>query len=71
MTSNNINITSGSKKFTYYFEYFDDKEYVKDSTQYIIDDDRIVFIGDDYYNILYKKNYWEEFENHGIKDYVP
>ena len=71
MTSNNINISSGGKKFTYYFEYFDDKEYVKDTTQYIVNDGRIIFINGNYHNILYKRNYWEESDMQPVKDYIP
>lgn len=71
MFSNNINIVNIDKKFSYYFEYFDNKLYQKNFLTYNSKNNSVGFYNELHNNLQYNTNYWEEIENFNNTDYIP
>lgn len=74
MFSNNINITTSNKKFTYYFEYFDDKIlYSNNFLSYLNNGSNcIVFNNTKYENLICNKNYWTNNSTENLTDnHIP
>ena len=71
MFCNNVNIINNDKKFSYYFEYFDDKINQKNFVSYSGNQEKIMFQNNYYDNLTNCQNYWVNNNQETYTNYIP